>query len=186
MSLPVGVGTDVVYERAVLQNSLHFSERDVLACLQFHQVLLAVYKDRARVRSLKRRNTCTIHACAQVCGCLTDDLEASVGVELPNVSGAEPPLAVLIHEEVVAVLDFVFVVTHGYVGTADQDFPPWVGLVCAVVATWRSTDLVRKRAAACRLSQRDAAIRLTLLPVLQGDLRTHQRCSNPSCAVVPH
>lgn len=41
-SLPVGVGTDVVYERAVLQNSLHFSERDVLACLQLHQVLLAV------------------------------------------------------------------------------------------------------------------------------------------------
>lgn len=77
----------------------------------------------------------TIHACAQVCGCLTDDLEASVGMELSDVSGAEPPLAVLIHEEVVAVLELVFVVTHGYVGTANQDFPPWVGLVCAVVAT---------------------------------------------------
>jgi len=40
--LPVGVGTDVVYEGAVFQNSLHFSQRDVLACLQFHQVLLTV------------------------------------------------------------------------------------------------------------------------------------------------
>ena len=51
-SLPVGVGTDVVYERAVLQNSLHFSERDVLACLQLHQVLLAVCWKRTSVTIL--------------------------------------------------------------------------------------------------------------------------------------
>lgn len=42
--LPVGIGTDIIYERTVLENSLHFSKRDVLASLQFHQVLLAVYK----------------------------------------------------------------------------------------------------------------------------------------------
>lgn len=42
--LPVGIGTDIIYERAVLENSLHFSKRDVLARLQFHQVLLAVYQ----------------------------------------------------------------------------------------------------------------------------------------------
>lgn len=51
-SLPVGIGTDVVNEWAVLQNGLHFPKRDVLACLQFHQVLLAVYKKRTRVTIL--------------------------------------------------------------------------------------------------------------------------------------
>lgn len=56
-------------------------------------------------------------------------------MELSNVSGTEPPLAVLIDKKVVAVLDFVFVVTHCYIGTANQNFPPWVGLVCAVVTT---------------------------------------------------
>lgn len=67
---------------------------------------------------------------------LTDDLEASVRVELPDVSGAEPPLAVPVHEEVVAVLALAFVVAHGHVGAADQDFPPRVGPVCAVVTAW--------------------------------------------------
>lgn len=71
----------------------------------------------------------------QARGPLTDDLEASVRVELSDVSGAEPSLAVLIHKEVFTVLGLVFVVTHCYVGTADQDFPPRVGLVRAVVTT---------------------------------------------------
>lgn len=41
---PVGVGTDVVDQRAVLQHGLHFSQRDVLSCLQLHQVLLTICK----------------------------------------------------------------------------------------------------------------------------------------------
>ena len=56
-------------------------------------------------------------------------------MELPDVSGAEPSLALLIHEEVIAVLGFVFVVTHGYIGPADQDLSPRVGLIGAEVTT---------------------------------------------------
>lgn len=56
-------------------------------------------------------------------------------VDLSNVSGTEPSLAARIHKKVVPVLSFIFVVTHRYIGTANQNFPPWVGLVCAVVTT---------------------------------------------------
>lgn len=66
---------------------------------------------------------------------LTDDLEASVGVNLSNVSGAEPPLAVLVHKKVIAVLGLTFVVAHRYIGPADQNLSPRVGLVSAVVTT---------------------------------------------------
>lgn len=71
----------------------------------------------------------------QFCGSLTDDLETSVAVELANVSGAEPPLAILIDKKVIADFIFFFVITHCYIGATNQNFPPWVGLVCAVVTT---------------------------------------------------
>lgn len=83
--------------------------------------------------------------CTQVRGSLTDDLEASVRVELSNVSSAEPSLASLIHKKVVTVFAFALEVTHRYVGTADQNLPPWVWLVCAVVTTYRSTNLIRTK-----------------------------------------
>lgn len=73
------------------------------------------------------------HTCAR--GSLTDDLEASVMVEFSNVSGTEPSLAARVHIKVVAVLVFIFVVTHRYVRAANQNFPPGVGFVCAVVTT---------------------------------------------------
>lgn len=50
---------------------------------------------------------------------LTDNLQTPVSMKLADVSGAEPSLAFLIHEEVLTVLLFVLVVTHGYVGPAD-------------------------------------------------------------------
>ena len=60
---------------------------------------------------------------------LTDDLEAAVGVELPDVARAEPALAAVVHEEVQAVPGLVLVVAHGDVGPPDQDLPTRVGLV---------------------------------------------------------
>lgn len=80
-------------------------------------------------------NTRTTHSLTLVRGSLTDDLEASVMVELSNVSGTEPPLAVRIHKKVVTVLGIIFVVAHRYIGAANQNFPPWVGLVRTVVTT---------------------------------------------------
>jgi len=65
----------------------------------------------------------------------TDDLEASVSVELSDVSCTEPPLAALIHKKVLAVFGFILVVAHGYIRTANHNLPPWVGLVGAVVTT---------------------------------------------------
>lgn len=56
-------------------------------------------------------------------------------MELSDVPGAEPPLASLVHEKVVAGRVLVFVVAHGDVGAADEDLPPGVGLVCAVITT---------------------------------------------------
>lgn len=41
--LPVCIGTDVVNEGAVLQDGLHLPQRHVLAGLQLHQVLFAVF-----------------------------------------------------------------------------------------------------------------------------------------------
>lgn len=73
--------------------------------------------------------------CALIRGSLTDDLEASVRVELSDVSGAEPSLPSLIHKKVVTVFAFTLEVTHRYVGSADQNLSPWVWLVCAVVTT---------------------------------------------------
>lgn len=68
--------------------------------------------------------------------CRTDDLKASVRVDLPDVPGAEPSLAVLVHVKVLAVPGLLLVVTHRYIRAADHNFPPWVGLVRAVVSTW--------------------------------------------------
>lgn len=56
-------------------------------------------------------------------------------MEFSNVSSAEPSLAVLVHKEVVLDLAFAFVVTHCDIGPTNQNFPSWVGLVCAVVTT---------------------------------------------------
>lgn len=72
---------------------------------------------------------------APLCRHLTNDLEAAVGVELSDIPGAEPSLASLVHEKVVADCVLVFVIAHRYIGAADEDFSPGIGLVCAVITT---------------------------------------------------
>ena len=64
----------------------------------------------------------------------THNLQTAICMNLSHISGAEPPLTVLIHKKVlvVAVLP---VVTHGYIGAADQDLASWVWLVFLGVAT---------------------------------------------------
>lgn len=73
---------------------------------------------------------------------LTDYLQAPVLVKLPDVSRAEPPLAVLIHKEVVLVFRLHLVVSHGHVGSADQNLSPRMRLVCAAITAWKK---VRKK-----------------------------------------
>lgn len=127
--LPVCIGTDVVNEGAVLQDSLYLPQRHVLAGLQLHQVLFAVFITERVLTSKQEPNAAVLRRH------LTDDLEAAVRVKLADVAGAEPPLSSLVHEKVIA--DFVcgFVIAHGYVGAADEDLSSGVGLVCAVVTT---------------------------------------------------
>lgn len=66
---------------------------------------------------------------------LTDDLEAAVVTDLSDVSGAEPPLAVPVHSEILPLHVFTLVVAHGDVGPTDQDLPSGMWPVRAVVAT---------------------------------------------------
>ena len=68
---------------------------------------------------------------------LTNDLEASIRMDLSYVSRTEPALAGFIHKEVL-VLGLVLVVTHGNIGPANQNLTSWGGSVCDVVATWRT------------------------------------------------
>lgn len=64
---------------------------------------------------------------------LTNDLQAAIRVELANVPGAEPPLPILIHKEVLLVLGITLVIAHCYIGTPNQNLPSGVGLVRVVV-----------------------------------------------------
>lgn len=73
---------------------------------------------------------------------LTNNLQTAISMKLADVSGVEPPLAFLIHEEVLTVLLSVLVVTHGYVGPADQNLPSRTGPVCAAISTWIHTDCI--------------------------------------------
>lgn len=66
---------------------------------------------------------------------LTDYLEAAVLVDLSDVSGAEPPLAVAVYEEILLVLGVPLVVSHRDIGSTDQDLPSGMWLVSAAVAT---------------------------------------------------
>lgn len=66
---------------------------------------------------------------------LTDDLKASVRVELSNVSCTEPTLAILVDKKVLLVLGLILIVPHCYIGPTNYNFPSWVGLVCAEVTT---------------------------------------------------
>lgn len=66
---------------------------------------------------------------------LTDDLEAAVVMDLSDVSGAEPPLAVPVHGEILLLLVFALVVAHRDVRAADQNLPSGMRPVRAVVAT---------------------------------------------------
>lgn len=56
-------------------------------------------------------------------------------MDLADVSGAEPPLAVPVHGEILLLLVFAFVVAHRNVGAADQNLPSGMRPVRAVVAT---------------------------------------------------
>lgn len=66
---------------------------------------------------------------------LTDDLQAAVIMDLPDVSGAEPPLAVAVHGEILLLLVFALVVSHRDIGAADQNLPSGIWPVHAVVST---------------------------------------------------
>lgn len=66
---------------------------------------------------------------------LTDDLQAAVVMDLPDVSGAEPPLAVPVHGEILLLLVFALVVAHRDIGAADQNLPSGIWPVHAVVST---------------------------------------------------
>ncbi len=57
-------------------------------------------------------------------------------VKFSDVSGAEPALAVRIHKEVLSVLLLVFIVTHGDIGTTNQNLSSWVWFICAEVTTY--------------------------------------------------
>lgn len=52
MIIPVGVGTDIVNQWTVLQNSLHLSEGNVFTRLQFYEVFLAICKDEMKTITL--------------------------------------------------------------------------------------------------------------------------------------
>lgn len=65
----------------------------------------------------------------------TDDLKAPVRVELSDVSCIEPALAILVDKKILFRLGLIFVVTHRYVRSTDQNLPSWVGLVCTEVTT---------------------------------------------------
>lgn len=67
---------------------------------------------------------------------LTNDLQATIRVELADVSCAEPPLLLSIHKEVLLVLSLVLVVAHGDIGPSYDYLPPGVRLVSAVVTSW--------------------------------------------------
>lgn len=56
-------------------------------------------------------------------------------MDLADVSGAEPPLAVAVHGEILLLLVFALVVTHRDVGAADQNLPSGMWPVRAAVPT---------------------------------------------------
>lgn len=66
---------------------------------------------------------------------LTYDLKASVRVELANVSSAEPALTITINKKIVFVLGLILIVAHCYVGSANYNFPSWVGFVCPEITS---------------------------------------------------
>lgn len=74
-----------------------------------------------------------------LCRSLTDNLQTAISMKLSYVSSAEPPLAFLIHKEVLTVLVFVLVVAHCYVWPTDQNLSSRTGPVCAAIATWIHT-----------------------------------------------
>lgn len=56
-------------------------------------------------------------------------------MDLPDVSGAEPPLAVPVHGKILLLLVFALVVAHRDIGAADQNLPSGIWPVRAVVST---------------------------------------------------
>lgn len=67
---------------------------------------------------------------------LTNDLKATVRVELANVSCAEPALAIFVHKKVFLVLRLIFIVTHSNIWPTNQNFPSRSGLVSTVVSAF--------------------------------------------------
>lgn len=66
---------------------------------------------------------------------LTYDLKASIRVELANVSSTKPALAIPINKEILFVLGLILIVAHCYIGSANYNFPSWVGFVCTKIAS---------------------------------------------------
>lgn len=60
LNTPVGVGTDVVEQRAVLQHGLHLPQGDVLTRLQLHQVFFTIWKHN-RVSYLQQHAFVHVH-----------------------------------------------------------------------------------------------------------------------------
>lgn len=67
----------------------------------------------------------------------THYLQAAVGVDLSNVSSAEPPLTCFVHK-ILLVHVLLLVVAEGDVGTANQNFSSGVRLVFAGVAAFKN------------------------------------------------
>lgn len=74
---------------------------------------------------------------------LTNYLETSIFVNLSNISCAEPPLAILVFEEILA---FCLVVSHCNVDSTHQNLSSRMWLVGAAVTTWKQgLNLVGKK-----------------------------------------
>lgn len=135
MNTPVCIRADVVNQGAALQHGLHLPQGDVLARLQLHQVFLTIWKQQQITPAVKRSERTVPAARPPAALILTYYLQAAVLVNLPDVPRAEPPLSVLILQEILLLLGLAPVIPHGDVGPANQDLSSGMWLVSAAVPT---------------------------------------------------
>lgn len=67
---------------------------------------------------------------------LTHNLQATVWMNFPDISGTKPPLPRLVYPEVVIFsLTLTPIVSHGNIRSTNQNLSTWVGLVLTGVST---------------------------------------------------